>query len=160
MTRAQNRGAQVRRELVPARPGLEVWAWPLRVLQEMQAGDLIGGAQRLGLPWRWWMMAQAIGHKPLHLGNHLWMREHTLLGAPVGREAYEFAYRPLVDGQMDHLDCGFVACPRSANLQRNQDPERQPQFSGLPMPVHADTGSLLRPSSVLKRPAANAGTAW
>ena len=57
MTRAQNRGAQVRRDLGPHgqvdaetaanRPGLEVWAWPFRVLQEMHAGDLMGGSQRL-----------------------------------------------------------------------------------------------------------------
>ena len=45
MTRAQNRGAQVKRELrlhaqadaetAANRPGLEVWAWPFRVLSSL-----------------------------------------------------------------------------------------------------------------------------
>ena len=62
MTRAQDRAARVRHELglhgqvdaetVANRPGLEVWAWPFRVLREMQAGDLVAGAQSLGLRWQ------------------------------------------------------------------------------------------------------------
>ena len=109
MTRAQDRAARVRHELglhgqvdaetVANRPGLEVWAWPFRVLQEMQAGDLVAGAQSLGLRWQRLMIAYTIGHKLLPPGNYLWMLEHTLLGGRVEREADEFMAGLLMDGR-------------------------------------------------------------
>ena len=93
MTRAPNRGAQVRRDLrlrgqadaetAANGSSLEVWAWPFRVLQEMQAFDFMGGSQRLGQPWQRWMIAHAIGHKLLHPGRRLWMQEHTQRGGRV-----------------------------------------------------------------------------
>lgn len=107
MTRAWDRGALLRRELglrgrvdaeaVASRLGLDVSDRPFRVLQEMQVGGVIGVARRLDPPWRRWVIAHAIGHSILHPGNHLWMREHTRLGARVEREAEEFAEALLVD---------------------------------------------------------------
>ncbi len=78
---------------------LEVWTWPFRVLQEMQTDSVIGVAQRLDAPWRRWVIAHAVGHSLLHPGNHLWMRDHTLLGHRVEREADEFAGALLMDGR-------------------------------------------------------------
>lgn len=107
MTRAQERGAQLRRELglqgrvdaeaVANRLGLEVWSWPFRVLQEMQVGNAIGVARRLDPSWRRWVIAHAIGHRLLHPGNHLWMQAHSPLGARIEREAEEFAGTLLID---------------------------------------------------------------
>ena len=76
--------------------GLEVWTWPFRVLQEMQADNSIAVAQRLDAPWRRWVIAHVIGHSLPHPGNHLWMQHHTLLGHRVEREAEEFAGALLV----------------------------------------------------------------
>ena len=109
MTRAQRKGAEVRRELglqgqvdaeaVANRMGLEVWTWPLDVLQEMMTGGSIAVARRLEPSWRRWVIAHAIGHRLLHPGNHLWIRAHTLLGHRIEREAEEFAGALLMDAR-------------------------------------------------------------
>ena len=107
MTRAQNRGAELRHELslhgqvdaegVANHLGLDVWTWPFRTLQEMLAYSSIGVAQRLDASWRRWVIAHAIGHSLLHPANHLWIHGHTLLGHRVEREAEEFAGALLID---------------------------------------------------------------
>ena len=74
-------------------------AWPVRVLQGMQAGDLMGGSQRVGLSWWRWMIVHAIGHKLLHPGDHLWNQEHTQLGSRIKREADAFAGTQLMGGR-------------------------------------------------------------
>ena len=116
MTPAQRRAREIRRELglrgrvdaegVANHLGLEVWTWPFRVLQEMQTDGAIGVAQRLDAPWRRWVIAHAVGHSLLHPGNHLWMRDHTLLGHRVEREADEFAGALLMDG-LEALEQGI-----------------------------------------------------
>ena len=116
-TRAQRRAKEVRRELglqgrvdaaaVADHLGLEVWTWPFRVLQEMQVDNAIGVAERLDAPWRRWVIAQAIGHTLLHPGNHLWMKDHALLGHRVEREAGEFAGALLMD-EGEALEQGLV----------------------------------------------------
>ena len=130
MTRAQDRAARVRPELglhgqvdaetVANRPGLEVWAWPFRVLQEMQAGDLVAGAQSLGLRWQRLMIAYTIGHKLLPPGNYLWMLEHTLLGGRVEREADEFMAGLLMDGReaLEHGRIHFGTLPSASVAPR------------------------------------------
>ena len=65
----------------------------------MHASDLMGGAQRLGPPWQRWMIAHAIGHRRLHLGNPPWMQAHTEFGSRVVRAADEFAGTLLMDGR-------------------------------------------------------------
>ena len=69
------------------------------MLQEMHAGVLMEGSQRLGPPWQRWMMAHAIGHKHLHPGHHPWKQEQTQLGGRVERAADEFAGTLLMDGR-------------------------------------------------------------
>ena len=43
------------------------------------------------------MIAHAIGHRLLHSGNHLWIRDHTNLGSIFEREAEDFARALLMD---------------------------------------------------------------
>ena len=54
-------------------------------------------AERLDARWRRWVIAHAIGHKLLHSGNHLWIRDHTSLGGLYEREAEDFARALLMD---------------------------------------------------------------
>ena len=107
MKRAQRKGAELRRKLglhgrvdaeaVAGILGLEVVPWPLAVQEEMQMDRYIGVAERLDPPWRRWVIAHAIGHKLLHAGNHLWVRDHTSLGSLFEREAEDFARALLMD---------------------------------------------------------------
>ena len=107
MKRAQRKAEQLRRKLglsgrVDAEAvadilGLEVVPWPMEVQQEMQMGRFIGVAERLDPRWRRWVIAHAIGHRLLHSGNHLWIRDHTSLGGLYEREAEDFARALLMD---------------------------------------------------------------
>ena len=107
MNRAQRKAAALRRKLglhgrvdaeaVAGILGLEVVAWPMRIQQEMQMGRYIGVAERLDARWRRWVIAHAIGHRLLHSGNHLWIRDHTSLNSLFEREAEEFARALLMD---------------------------------------------------------------
>ena len=107
MKRAQRKAEQLRRKLglsgrVDAEAvadilGLEVVPWPMEVQQEMQMGRFIGVAERLDARWRRWVIAHAIGHRLLHSGNHLWIRDHTSLGGLYEREAEDFARALLMD---------------------------------------------------------------
>ena len=107
MKRAQRKAAALRRKLglhgrvdaetVANMVGLEVVPWPLEVQEEMQMGLYIGVAERLDPRWRRWVIAHAIGHRLLHSGNHLWIRDHTSLGGIYEREAEDFARALLMD---------------------------------------------------------------
>jgi hypothetical protein len=109
MKRAQRKAACLRRKLrlsgqvdaeaVANLLGLVVVPWPLEVQEEMQMGHYIGVADRLDARWRRWVIAHAIGHRLLHSGNHLWIRDHTSLGSLYEREAEDFARALLVDAQ-------------------------------------------------------------
>ena len=77
--------------------GMEVVTWPMQVQEEMQMGRYIGVAERLDPCWRRWVIAHAIGHRLLHPGNHLWIRDHTSLGSKFEREAEDFARALLMD---------------------------------------------------------------
>ena len=107
MKRAHRKAQQLRRKLklsgqVDAEAvanvlGLDVVPWPLEVQEEMQMGHYIGVADRLDARWRRWVIAHAIGHRLLHSGNHLWIRDHTSLGSLFEREAEDFARALLMD---------------------------------------------------------------
>ncbi len=108
MTRAQQRGATIRRalglrgqvdaEAVARVLGFSIERRPLLVLEEMRVGDYIMVADRLEPWWQRWVVAHAIGHCVLHPGNHHWIRRHTDdLAHAFEREAEDFAYGLLVD---------------------------------------------------------------
>ncbi len=107
MKRARRKAEQLRRRLklsgrVDAEAvanilGLEVVPWPLGVQEEMQMDRYIGVAERLGPRWRRWVIAHAVGHRLLHSGNHLWIRDHTNLSGLFEREAEDFARALLMD---------------------------------------------------------------
>ena len=107
MNQAQRKAVELRRRLglrgrvdveeVANLLGLEVVPWSMRVQEEMLLGRYIGVAQRLDPRWRRWVIAHAIGHKLLHPGNHLWIRDHTSLVGRYEREAEDFALAMLVD---------------------------------------------------------------
>ncbi len=107
MKRAQRKARELRRKLklsgrvdaetVASILGLEVVTWPLDVQEEMQMDRYIGVAERLDVRWRRWVIAHAIGHRLLHSGNHLWIRDHTSLGSLFEREAEDFARALLMD---------------------------------------------------------------
>ena len=107
MKRAQRKARELRRKLglsgqvdaesVASILGLEVVTWPLDVQEEMQMDRYIGVAERLDPRWRRWVIAHAIGHRLLHSGNHLWIRDHTSLGSLFEREAEDFARALLMD---------------------------------------------------------------
>ena len=109
MKRAQQKATGLRRKLglsgqvdaeaVANMLGLDVVPWPLEVQEEMQMGRYIAVAERLDARWRRWVIAHAIGHRLLHSGNHLWIRDHTRLGSLYEREAEDFARALLVDAQ-------------------------------------------------------------
>ena len=107
MKRAQKKAKKLRRDLrlhgrvdaeeVAGMLGMEVVSWPMKVHEEMQMGRYIGVAERLDPCWRRWVIAHAIGHRLLHPGNHLWIRDHTSLGSKFEREAEDFARALLMD---------------------------------------------------------------
>jgi len=110
VNRAQRKAVEFRRRLglrgrVDAEEaanlqGLVVVPWPLAVQEEMLLGRYIAVAERLDASRRRWVIAHAIGHKLLHPGNHLWIRDHTSLGrGRYEREAEDFALALLVDDQ-------------------------------------------------------------
>ena len=107
MKRAQRKAKELRRKLglsgrVDAEEvanilGLVVVPWPLDVQEEMQMDRYIGVAERLDSRMRRWVIAHAIGHRLLHSGNHLWIRDHTSLSGLYEREAEDFARALLMD---------------------------------------------------------------
>ena len=107
MNRAQSRAVKLRQQLglrgqvdaeaVANLVGLVVKPWPLKVQEEIQMGHFIGVAERLSPRWRRWVIAHAVGHKLMHPGNHLWIRNHTGLGGRFEREAEDFARALLTD---------------------------------------------------------------
>ena len=107
MKRAQREALKLRRKLklsgrvdaeaVANMLDMEVVSWPLDVQEEMQMDRYIGVAERLDSRMRRWVIAHAIGHKLLHSGNHLWIRDHTSLGGIYEREAEDFARALLMD---------------------------------------------------------------
>ena len=109
MNRAQRKAVELRRKLglrgrvdaeeVANLLGLVVQPWPLAVQEEMLLGRFIGVAERLDPRWRRWVIAHALGHRLLHTGNHLWIRDHTSLGGRYEREAEDFAFALLVDAR-------------------------------------------------------------
>ena len=86
--------------------GMEVVTWPMQVQEEMQMGRYIGVAERLDPHWRRWVIAHSIGHRLLHPGNHLWIRDHTSLGSKFEREAEDFARALLMD-EAEAMDEGL-----------------------------------------------------
>ena len=107
MKRAQRKAVELRGKLglqgrvdaeaVAGILGLDVVPWPMQVQEEMQMGRYIGVAERLDARWQRWVIAHAIGHRLLHSGNHLWIRDHTSLGSLFEREAEDFARALLMD---------------------------------------------------------------
>ena len=89
------------------------------MLQERQAGDLMGGSQRPGLSWWKWMIVHAIGHKRMHPGDHLWMQAHPLLGYRGEHEADAFAGTLLMDGReaLEHDRVHLGTLPSTRRLR-------------------------------------------
>lgn len=117
MSRARLRAESLRRKLglcgrvdieaVANAEGLEIWLRDFEVQKEMQIDSHIAVARRLEPEWRRWVIAHAIGHRLMHPGNHLELRDHSELPRPWEREAEEFAHVVLIDEQ-EALDAGFV----------------------------------------------------
>ena len=117
MNRAQRRGVELRRRLelrgrvdaeaVANHLGLVVQLWPLEVQEEMQMDGFISVAERLSPRWRRWVTAHAIGHRLLHPGNHLWIRDHTSFGSRFEREAEDFARALLIDAR-EAMEAGLT----------------------------------------------------
>ena len=109
MNRAQRRAVELRRKLglhgmvdteaVADHLGLVVQPWPMQVQEEMQMDEFISVAERLDPGWRRWVTAHGIGHKLLHSGNHIWIRDHTGFGSRFEREAEDFARALLMDAR-------------------------------------------------------------
>ena len=107
MTRAQRRGADLRRKLgltgrvdaeaVANMHGYPVVRWPLVKQKEIEVDGFIGIAERLGPEESRWYIAHALGHKMMHEGNQLWVYKKTMLGARYEREADDFAHSLLTD---------------------------------------------------------------
>ena len=117
MNRAQRRAVELRRKLglrgrvdteaVANHLGLEVQPWPMQVQEEMQMDNFISVAERLDPQWRRWVTAHAVGHRLLHSGNHLWIRDHTGFGSRFEREAEDFAGALLMDAR-EAVEAGLV----------------------------------------------------
>ncbi len=109
MNRAQRRAVELRHKLelrgrvdaeaVANHLGLVVQPWPLKAQEELQMDGFICVAERLDSRWRRWVTAHAIGHRLLHPGNHLWIRDHTSFGGRFEREAEDFARALLMDAR-------------------------------------------------------------
>ena len=98
---------QVDAEAVANMLGLTMVPLKLESLQELMVDDCIGVAERLATTWRRWVIVHSIGHKPLHHGNHMWMRINTGLGNRLEREAEDFAHAFPIDVQ-ESLYVGVV----------------------------------------------------
>ncbi len=117
MNRAQSRGVELRRKLelrgrvdaeaVANQFGLVVQPWPLKVQEELLMDGFICVAERLCPRWRRWVTAHAMGHRLLHSGNHLWIRDHTSFSSRFEREAEDFARTLLMDGQ-EAMEAGLT----------------------------------------------------
>ena len=117
MNRAQRRAVELRHKLelrgrvdaeaVANHLGLVVQPWPLKVQEELQIDGFICVAERLGPRWRRWVTAHAIGHRLLHSGNHLWIRDHTSFASRFEREAEDFARALLMDAQ-ETMEAGLT----------------------------------------------------
>ena len=117
MTRAQRRGAALRRKLgltgrvdaeaVANMHGYPVVCWPLVKQKELEVAGYICVADRLGPEESRWYIAHALGHKLMHPGNHLWIYKHTMLGWKLEREANDFAYTLLTD-DLEAIGEGFT----------------------------------------------------
>ncbi len=66
-------------EAVAANLGLGVRAWFMEVQKELLVDGEIVVAERLNPEWRRWSITHAIGHRLLHPGNHLALRQPRLL---------------------------------------------------------------------------------
>ena len=109
MTRAQRKGAALRRKLgltgrvdaeaVANMHGYPVVRWPLVKQKEIEVDGYIGIAERLGPEESRWYIAHALGHKMMHEGNQLWVYQKTMLGYRYEREADDFAHALLIDGR-------------------------------------------------------------
>ncbi|MDP6452625.1 MAG: ImmA/IrrE family metallo-endopeptidase [SAR202 cluster bacterium] len=66
-------------------------------LQEVKSGALIAVRKDLPPEWKRFVIAHAIGHHQLHVGNHVFMRKVTTLGDPIEHQADAFALRLLVN---------------------------------------------------------------
>ena len=129
MTKAKRDGRSLRSEWAVEGPadvekiaeglGLRIDTWDLPDAYEVKIGDSIAVASRLGVRWRRWTIAHAIGHHILHPGNQLYLRAHTMLGFKNEREAEDFAYGLLVD-------------PWEANEQGSITPWDLADFFGVP----------------------------
>ena len=107
MTRAQLRGAALRRKLgltgrvdaeaVANLHGYPVVRWPLVKQKELEVGGYICIADRLSREESRWYIAHALGHKMMHEGNQLWVYRKTMLGSKLEREANDFAHTLLTD---------------------------------------------------------------
>ena len=107
MTRAQQRGAALRRQLgltgrvdveaLANMCGYEVKRLPLVTQKELEVGGYIGIADHLGPEESRWYIAHSLGHKVMHPGNHLWVYRKTWLGCKYEREANDFARNLLTD---------------------------------------------------------------
>lgn len=129
MTKARREGRKLRASLgvegaadvdqIAEGLGLRVDTWDLPDAYEVKIGDSIAVASRLGVWWRRWAIAHAIGHHILHPGNYLYLRAHTMLVVKDEREAEDFAYGLLVD-------------PWEANEHGLITPEELAEFFGVP----------------------------
>ena len=107
MTRAQRRGAVLRRRLgltgrVDAEAVAEIMGYPVKRLplmkqKEVEVAGIICIADRLGPEESRWYIAHCLGHKTMHEGNQLWVYKNTLLGCKYEREAQDFAHALLTD---------------------------------------------------------------
>ena len=107
MTRAQRKGAALRRKLgltgrvdaeaVANLHGYPVKRLPLVAQKELEVGGYICIADRLGPEESRWYIAHSLGHKMMHEGNQLWIYKKTILGYRYEREAQDFAHALLTD---------------------------------------------------------------
>ena len=112
MSRAMKAGQALRRKLgaagavdveaVAAMVDLEVESYPFSRVEEVTLGRTVVVGHGLSPSWRRWCLGHAIGHRVLHPGNHLWMRQHTRLADRFEREAEEFAWGLLFDEDECH----------------------------------------------------------
>ena len=117
MSRATKRGAALRRELglrgqvdaqaVADHLGLVVKRSRFLVFEEMRLGNFIAIADRFEPEWWRWVVAHAVGHGFLHVGNQYWIQRHTDLEHGFEREAEDFAFGLLVDPR-EAEDEGYV----------------------------------------------------
>ena len=109
MTRAQARGAALRRRLgltglvdaeaVANLHGYKVIRLPLVKQKELEVAGIICIADWLEPEWRRWCIAHSLGHKMMHPDNLLKVGRETGLGHRFEREANDFAHTLLMDGR-------------------------------------------------------------